>query len=239
MKKFLPFFYLVFFSLFISCSNNNNAKNQIVHVHTLKNLISEKDKNIKWTNEIDPSKLDSVINQKEEIANDTVITFENISILKNYKNKVYPNIEDFGNLDISALNQIQIKFINDFFTQVSKDITGEGQNFFISKYNMNYVFFITDLIQEWEENFNQGFPQIKLLEPTNENKKEEDLPSEEIPPLFEKWIIGKPYFSENLIEIPVRIFCKPGTIDVIMYLNTEENPALYQINNKKWKKNDE
>ena len=83
---------------------------------------------------------------------------------------------------------------------------------------------------------------LNCLNPIFEEMKNQNIEIEEketIEQIFENWIIGKPYISDNLIEVPVRIFCKPGKIDVIMYMNTQEPSALYQINFTKWNKNDE
>lgn len=241
MKKYNIIFIVLLSSFFFSCSNVNNQRAQNQNIQTLKKIISEKDKQLKWTNELDPSRLEIEINKKERIQDDSFVTFENISVLKNFSPKVFPQIEDFTILDLSQLNHNQIEFINNFLTEVSKDITGDGQNLFVNKFNMNYVFFINDLIEGWNSYFCEDFPQSKLLI-TDEEQKNQNIEIEEketIEQIFENWIIGKPYIFDNLIEVPVRIFCKPGKIDVIMYMNTQEPSALYQINFTKWNKNDE
>ena len=56
--------------------------------------------------------------------------------------------------------------------------------------------------------------------------------------LFTKWILAEPIISETFMQIPVRIFCKHGSIDVIMLVSID-NSKIYQIKISKWIKNDE
>ena len=54
--------------------------------------------------------------------------------------------------------------------------------------------------------------------------------------LFSKWIIGEPFFSEEIVQIPVRLYCKYGTIDVTLYLNRQNSNAVNLITIDRWKK---
>ena len=54
--------------------------------------------------------------------------------------------------------------------------------------------------------------------------------------LFSKWIIGEPFSSEEIIQIPVRLYCKYGTIDVTLYLNRQKSNAVNLITIDRWKK---
>ena len=65
MKKFNIIFIVLLFSFFFSCSNVNNQRDQSQNIQTLKKIISEKDKQLKWTNELDPSRLEIEINKTE------------------------------------------------------------------------------------------------------------------------------------------------------------------------------
>ena len=54
--------------------------------------------------------------------------------------------------------------------------------------------------------------------------------------LFSKWIIGEPFFSDEIIQIPLRLYCKYGTIDVTLYLNRQKSNAVNLITIDRWKK---
>ena len=196
-----------------------------------------------------------LLNTEEKIVYQSLITNENGEIVienilpgKYYLKEVrtlegYVPYNEKIEIDVHVNEQINVTVNNskEKNIEVSKDVTGDGQNLFVNKFNMNYVFFINDLIEGWNSYFCEDFPQSKLLI-TDEEQKNQNIEIEEketIEQIFENWIIGKPYISDNLIEVPVRIFCKPGKIDVIMYMNTQEPSALYQINFTKWNKNDE
>ena len=44
------------------------------------------------------------------------------------------------------------------------------------------------------------------------------------------------FSSEEIIQIPVRLYCKYGTIDVTLYLNKQKSNAVSLITIDRWNK---
>lgn len=54
--------------------------------------------------------------------------------------------------------------------------------------------------------------------------------------LFSKWIFGQPFIFEEIIEIPVRFYCKYGSVDVTFYINTKKLNNIYLAVIDRWNK---
>lgn len=233
---------LIIFSLLVSCSNSANQVQKTSDIQTLKSDASKLDSELSWTIDLEPERLTKSVNDDINFLNDVQPNTQIISSIKNFKEKKYPELAEFGSLDDSDILPEIKKSLNVFFTAVSKNVDKEGISHFSSDYSMNYIFFIKDLAKGWNDKFNQTFPQIELVEKKEEktkNKKNiEKSEKKEYEQLFLEWIFGEPEFSDDLILIPARIFCKPGSIDVIMYVSSSDSKIL-QININKWIKNDE
>lgn len=244
LKKILIILSVLFSSLFFSCSNGTSSHQKEITIQTLKKESKDKDDNSKWSNELEPNRLSRNLNQEVTILPNNEITLELISSIPNYKNPVYPYKNDFGSLDNSLIPETTKKTINDFFLNVSKNVDKEGINYFSQNYSFNYILFIKELSAEWKTHFEQDFPQLELVQKQKETKKKTSKSTKikndkkEYEQLFTKWILGEPIISETFMQIPVRIFCKPGNIDVIMLISND-NSKIYQIKISKWVKKDE
>lgn len=247
MKNRKSFFIqlLIIFSLFISCSNSTNQVQKTSDIQTLKSDASKLDSELTWTIDLEQNRLTKSVNDDINFLNNIQPNTQIISSIKNFKEKKFPELEEFGSLDDSDILPEIKKSLNDFFSAVSKNVDKDGISFFNSNYSMNYIFFIKDLTKGWNEAFNQPFPQIELVEKKEEKsktkinvKKDEKSEKIEYEQLFLEWIFGQPEFSDELILIPVRIFCKTGSIDVIIYVSSSDSKIL-QIYINKWIKNDE
>lgn len=250
IKKIVLFVLVLISSLFFSCSNGTSTQQKELSIQTLKKDSKEKDDNSKWSNELEPTRLSRNVNQEVIIPPQTDISLELINSISNFKNPIYPHKNDFGSLDNSLIPESVKTGINDFFSNVSKNVDKEGINFFDSNYSFNYILFIKELFGQWKTNFAQEFPQLELVEKTTETKKKKTKNSvsknskkdlnekKEYEELFTKWILGEPIISDTFMQIPVRIFCKHGFIDVIMLVSID-NSKIYQIKISKWIKNDE
>ena len=77
-----------------------------------------------------------------------------------------------------------------------------------------------------------------LILQKNETKIEDE--KEEIPEVFEevnifdKWIIGQPFIGPEIVQVPVRFYCKQGTVDVTLYINQIKQNSIYQITIDRW-----
>ena len=262
-KYFFPvIFYISLLFCFISCKVASKTELSYTNVETIKEEIAEMDKTLTWNKEIEPQRL--VLNNDwfKDTVNQQIE--KNIELLKivNTNVNVYPEFENFGSLNDSLVDVNLYNTIENIFVSISNNIYNGPETFFDSQYLYNYVFFREDLKEGWEKNFNNDFPHIfDYKDYDNEIKKNTDfnLPTSEEnntkddcenkqsiqseekkiiqkEKLFSKWIIGEPFSSEEIIQIPVRLYCKYGTIDVTLYLNKQKSNAVSLITIDRWNK---
>lgn len=251
LKKSL-FICLIAF-LFAGCSDAPENKLSYTDVDTIKDIVLVRETNVTWTKEMEGGILTQTFPQAP-VSSDVNYNVETVQVLPSYKNAVYPSLGEFGSLDTSAFSDNQKKLVFDFCTAISENIFTGGNIYFQSKYTFNYFFFKKELQDKWEEKFEEPFPinQDDLIIESetdttqsnlNENKSEAvaDTETEEkkVEPLFSKWIIGEPFLSEVLCEVPVRFYCHNGTIDVTIYINPKSENSIYQIIINRWEKFDE
>ena len=262
-KYFFPvIFYISLLFCFISCKVASKTELSYTNVETIKEEIAEIDKTLTWNKEIEPQRL--VLNNDwfKDTVNQQIE--KNIELLKivNTNVNVYPEFENFGSLNDSLVDVNLYNTIENIFVSISNNIYNGPETFFDSKYLYNYVFFREDLKEGWKKNFNNDFPHIfdykesdheikkntDFNVPTSEENNTKDdcenkqsIQSEEKKiiqkeKLFSKWIIGEPFSSEEIIQIPVRLYCKYGTIDVTLYLNKQKSNAVSLITIDRWNK---
>ena len=262
-KYFFPvIFFISLLFCFISCKVASKTELSYTNVETIKEEIAEMDKTLTWNKEIEPQRL--VLNNDwfKDTVNQQIE--KNIELLKivNTNVNVYPEFENFGSLNDSLVDVNLYNTIENIFVSISNNIYNGPETFFDSQYLYNYVFFREDLKEGWKKNFNNDFPHIfdykdsddeikkntDFNVPTSEEKNTKDdfenkqsIQSEEKKiiqkeKLFSKWIIGEPFSSEEIIQIPVRLYCKYGTIDVTLYLNKQKSNAVSLITIDRWNK---
>lgn len=262
-KYFFPvIFFISLLFCFISCKVASKTELSYTNVETIKEEIAEMDKTLTWNKEIEPQRL--VLNNDwfKDTVNQQIE--KNIELLKivNTNVNVYPEFENFGSLNDSLVDVNLYNTIENIFVSISNNIYNGPETFFDSQYLYNYVFFREDLKEGWKKNFNTDFPHIfdykdsddeikkntDFNVPTSEEKNTKDdfenkqsIQSEEKKiiqkeKLFSKWIIGEPFSSEEIIQIPVRLYCKYGTIDVTLYLNKQKSNAVSLITIDRWNK---
>ena len=262
-KYFFPvIFFISLLFCFISCKVASKTELSYTNVETIKEEIAEMDKTLTWNKEIEPQRL--VLNNDwfKDTVNQQIE--KNIELLKivNTNVNVYPEFENFGSLNDSLVDVNLYNTIENIFVSISNNIYNGPETFFDSQYLYNYVFFREDLKEGWEKKFNNDFPHIfdykdsddEIKKNTDfnvpiseENNTKDDcenkqsIQSEEKKiiqkeKLFSKWIIGEPFSSEEIIQIPVRLYCKYGTIDVTLYLNKQKSNAVNLITIDRWNK---
>ena len=262
-KYFFPvIFYISLLFCFISCKVASKTELSYTNVETIKEEIAEIDKTLTWNKEIEPQRL--VLNNDwfKDTVNQQIE--KNIELLKivNTNVNVYPEFENFGSLNDSLVDVNLYNTIENIFVSISNNIYNGPETFFDSKYLYNYVFFREDLKEGWKKYFQKEFPHIVDYKEQGDSQKDnteiknnnsdkntgegesekqteqqaENKVVNQKEKLFSKWLIGEPFFSEKIIQIPVRLYCKYGTIDVTLYLNRQKSNAINLITIDRWKK---
>ena len=163
-----------------------------------------------------------------ELGADVQFTRDIFKISKSNQQPVYPDLTDFGSLDTRSLRPAVKEKLNNFCKSFSQIEHSGADSYFSRKYIFNYVFFKNDLENGWKNNFGIEYPQ-KAAESDKIEKSEETA-------LFTKWIIGEPFISSEIMQIPVRFYATCGIIDITVYLNSSGNNEFYQITIDRWKK---
>lgn len=239
MRKVLFFLTFSFISLCIGCSNSQNVKLSYTDSETVKDYVKNREVDVTWTKEIEGTRLTENISMFEQFNNIENINPDCFKILPEYKNPVFPSIENFGSLNITNLPENLKKNLNDFCKAISENIYSGPEKFIENKYIFNYVFFKNEIIDGWNIFFEEEFPvKPEDFEEKQAEKSEEEVKKELPPPVFSKWYLGEPFIGEELIEIPVRFFSKKGNIDVTIFMNTTNENSIYQIVINRWETTD-
>lgn len=222
MRRFnIVFFILIGFS-FISCSHKKNIKIESNSAETIKQIINEKNSTLIWSNEIEPNRLnEKIIINEEKIAKEVERT-PLMVISQNFDcNPVYPELDGFTNLDISAMNESLKKTVNDFCEEFSnKNIFTNIGKFYNSKFVFNSVLFLDDFKLSYEKKIGK-FPYKS--DSTDEKTG-----------LCSSYIIGKPDISSEFFEIPVRFYCQSKFVDLTLIIKDSVPYEIFDINIVGW-----
>ena len=209
MKKIVWLLPGIVLFVLASCSNPQ----QIIltsQEDTLRNEVEQKAGNIQWTNEIEPERLSSEINNRAQASQKEYITPQMLSSIKELQPAVYPELKDFASLDCSAMNDSLLSMMNSFCKELCNG-TENLASYFYTKYFFNYVFFKND------------FEQVV-----------EDLKKDNI--LFDRYLICKAFEGEELVQVPVRFYNDKDYVDLSVYLTYHNGYKVTQIEVIRWGK---
>ena len=193
----------------ISCSNPQQVILTPQEDTLRSELMSKADKTV-WSNEIEPERLSTKLNEKAAASEKEYITPQMLSSIKELQPAVYPEIKGFASLDCSAMNASLITTLNNFCQELCKG-TDNLQSYFYSNYFFNYVFFKTD------------------FEPIVEQLKKDDI-------LFDRYLICKAFETQNLTQVPVRFYNNKDYVDLSVYLTYHSGYKVTQIEVIRWGK---
>ena len=209
MKKCFWLFAAIIMICLISCSNPQSSV-LTSQEDTLRNALEDKANKTVWTNEIEPERLTSKLNQNISVSTRDYVTPQMLNTIKELQNPVYPEIKGFASLDCSAMSESVLSLMNDFCTKLCKS-TDELKDYFSKEYFFNYVFFKAD------------------IEPVIKDFKTEEL-------IFDRYVICKAFENENLTQIPVRFYNNKDYVDLSIYLNYHNGYKITQIEVIRWGK---
>ena len=223
--KFLIFSLFIFSTALISCKNTSETKLVYTESDTIKKSVKEKEKDITWTQEIEPKRLTEKITRSSmKLGSDVAYTKDLFKISNTNKAPVYPELSDFGSLDTRNLKSSVKDKLNNFCKSLSSNNHSGADSYFSRKYIFNYVFFVNELEKKKKNNFGKEYPREM-----KEEKSEESG-------IFTKWTFGEPFIGSEIMQIPVRFYATCGIIDITVYLNSSGNNEIYQITIDRWKK---
>ena len=223
--KFLIFSLFIFSTALISCKNTSETKLVYTESDTIKKSVKEKEKDITWTQEIEPKRLTEKITRSSmKLGSDVAYTKDLFKISNTNKAPVYPELSDFGSLDTRNLKSSVKDKLNNFCKSLSTENHSGADSYFSRKYIFNYVFFVNELESEWKNNFGKEYPREMKEEKTEESG------------IFTKWTFGEPFIGSEIMQIRVRFYATYGIIDITVYLNSSGNNEIYQITIDRWKK---
>ena len=217
---------VIAFSFITSCKNAADNKLSYSESETIKQIVKDKETSISWTKEIEGRRLtEQIVTAQNAVAEGTAVTPDLLKILPDASKATYPILEEFGSLDTTKLTESVREVITSFAKALSEDFYNAPQAYIASEYIFNYVFFRNDFMQGWQTAFNETFP-AKDNEPLQKQK------------LFSDVMIGEPFMSQKMLQIPVRFYCKHGSVDVTLYLTNQADYKIYQITINRWEKYD-
>lgn len=203
---------------FASCSNDAEETINAADLDTIKRVVSKIEDETVWSVELEKDRLSQNITSNAELfAPGINLTKDNSRILKMYTPAVYPSFSDFGSLDVS---KTEYKFITSAEEICSYISSNDQENLFTcfsSNYRFNYVFFVQELKRDWKANMETEFSQSDAL--------------------FERFILGEAFCTENLVQIPARFYCNKGFLDVTLYMSSVQEKSVYNIKIVRWGKN--
>ena len=209
MKKIVWLVPAIVTIILASCSNPQ-AIVLASQEETLRSELQAKAEKSNWSNEIEPERLSSPLNNNIEVDSKEYITVQMLNSLRDLQPEVFPDIKDFASLDCSAMNANLYNTIDDFCKELCKG-TENLQTFFYSEYFFNYVFFKKD------------------FEPFVEQFKKDDI-------LFERYLICKAFESQDLVQVPLRFYNNKEYIDLSVYLTYHNGYKITQIEVIRWGK---
>lgn len=212
MKCFYLRFVLfsLLFVLFFSCSNSQNTKLINIDSDTLKKKINKIDEDVIWTKDIEPEILSTKIENHEDLKSNITSSVQIYNVLNTNKNRVYPFIENFGSLNDEYVSSSLRSFLDDFFASIKEDFSENCVKLFSNEHLFSYVLFKNDIQNKWMEFFDK----------------------EEI--LFTSYLIGEPFYYEDTIELPLRLYFQKGFVYLTIHILEKSGYQIYQIDINRW-----
>ena len=202
--------------LFFSCSNTSTSKIITSDGNNLRETIQNKESSINWTKPLEENRLSESLEKNDNVNSAVKLTPEIMMVLKSDFPPVYPYLEDFESLDTTDLLPIWRDLVRKLFEVLNTDIKTFPENMIDKKYMFNYVFFVHDLQEQWKENFNEEFKTEKA---------------------FSRYIIGKPFISDDIVQLPVKLFTEKGSLNIMVIVKNDGRFLVNQIEIKRWDKN--
>lgn len=216
MKKFLPVF-LAFLICFSSCSKSKSSSDVNSSSGFIQEIFSAR--KVEWTAELENSSESGKKNVSPRLPEKIRLNAVSYGVfVANNKDSLYPYIEGFASLDLTALNteaeEVLKGFCKAFCASESLD------SFMAEKSISELVFFKSDT----DALFSSAEKEKADSESSTESAENEGF----------TYIYGKPFVTDDTFEVPVCFISKKGRLTVYLYLDKKSDWKIEQIQIKKW-----
>ncbi len=199
-----------------SCSNTPNAKLLSSEDDTLRTVIVNKESSINWSKPLEDGRLQKRIDIMENVVTSIKLNPEVMNAFTNTCDPVYPYIENFATLNLNNLSQSNRYVIEKLYEVINTDLYSADTELINPKYLFNYVFFISDIESAYKEAFGIDFPKNNA---------------------FSKYLIGEPFVTQQISQVPVRLYCEKGSIDICVIIYVLGKNLINQIEIIGWEVN--
>lgn len=186
--------------LFSSCKKNKKDIIIINEEETIKKTIENKENSIFWTEAYEENILTEAIITPEILEN-IPLSVGTINAVPGLVTPIYPEINELGSLDNSDISKEVVTFVNRICNQIKNDPQKNMEQFFDENYIFNYVFFRTDLKDNWEKLFHTKYPSGRL---------------------FNKFYAGRINEGFDLTQVVCRFYTDINYIDITLFISQNE-----------------
>lgn len=224
------FYMIIFFSFAIflfSCSNSSGAEIANLSDESLRTISDERENSILWTRELEAVRLTRNYKVNQMVSSKMSLFPEAISFANTQRNFIYPSLEGLGSLDTSAISSEMRSFLDKTCNAISKWNLSSVTMSSASEFSL--ILFKYDVERFWSLIYKKPFPEIIPPPPalSQEQSTENKMPEPE--GIFSSWLYARPFFDESTIEVPVRFYSSEGSLDIVLYVETDSSFSVSQI----------
>lgn len=145
MKNFFVFFSIFFIIIFSSCNNANTPLNALNSAETLQNEAEQKLLYADWNSEIEKNLLKKNTTQTDYVSRSVELNPSVMAALSSGENmaSIYPELEGFGSLDISDVDDKVRGLMDDFCKAIL--VNSEKESFMANGRLHFLVLFLNDI----------------------------------------------------------------------------------------------
>lgn len=200
----------------VSCSNTPNAKLLSSEDDTLRTVIVNKENTINWSKPLEDGRLQKRIDIMDNIVTSIKLNPDVMNAFTNTCDPVYPYIENFATLNLNNLSQSNRYVIQKLFEIMNTNLYEADTELINPKYLFNYVFFISDIESVYKQAFGSEYPKSNA---------------------FSSYLIGEPFVTQQISQVPVRLYCEKGSIDICVIIYVIGKNLINQIEIIGWEVN--
>lgn len=223
-------FSLFALSIFLfSCSDMKEFK-KMEEDETLRAISLQLTEQTSWTDEIESGRLTENIKSTDGIVKS--IALSPLAVVSGGNEAsveaIYPYLEGFGSLDTSNLPQTIHNCVTEFCTALQND--KDADSWMSKKGLYSLGIFYQDLAKHHSPAENIETQPADPKEPESDSS-----PEEEIPLVFDEWIMGEPFITPTSFEVPVRCIGTDFSVDIYLFLIKEDTSwKIDQLQVQKW-----